>query len=250
MGRRSRTETYVVRNGKIVRPPPEVVRAKVEANGRMKEVEGVVLAGLDKRGGAPTTNGANGHANGTTNGHANGHAAAPLRPFGNGHAGDAPKSAEPPVLATPAPDERGAGGRFAKGNGGGPGNPFARQVAARRKALLDAVGAEDVGKVGRKLYELALAGDVAAAKVLLAYLIGKPAEAADPDRLDLDEVSLLLESPDLKKILTTIEDCLPPNVAAGIATLVLLANPRRVHGMMRDLNLGAGGEGPREKAGG
>jgi hypothetical protein len=35
--------------------------------------------------------------------------------------------------------------------------------------------------------ELALAGDVQAAKLVLAYAIGKPAAAADPDRLDVEE---------------------------------------------------------------
>ena len=35
--------------------------------------------------------------------------------------------------------------------------------------------------------ELALAGDVQAAKLVLAYAIGRPAAAADPDRLDVEE---------------------------------------------------------------
>jgi hypothetical protein len=52
-----------------------------------------------------------------------------------------------------------------------------------------------VAQVARKLRDLALAGDVAAAKVLLSQVIGKPAQAVHPDRLDLDEVKLLLESP-------------------------------------------------------
>jgi hypothetical protein len=35
--------------------------------------------------------------------------------------------------------------------------------------------------------ELALAGDVQAAKLVLAYAIGRPAAATDPDRLDVEE---------------------------------------------------------------
>ena len=35
--------------------------------------------------------------------------------------------------------------------------------------------------------ELALAGDVQAAKLVLAYAVGKPAAAPDPDRLDVEE---------------------------------------------------------------
>jgi hypothetical protein len=61
--------------------------------------------------------------------------------------------------------------------------------------LLDAVSPEDVGRVARNLYELAIAGDVAAAKVLPAYAVGNPAPAPDPDRLDLDELGLLLAQP-------------------------------------------------------
>ena len=254
-----RATTYRVRNGKLTPASARAARAQHEDAVRIKEAFAKLPAALTAHlGGAPTnghaapngTHSTNGHANGTTNSHVNGHGAAPLQPFGNGHAGDAPRSVEPPAPATPASDARGAGGRFARGNAGGPGNPFARQVAARRKALLDAISPEDVAQMAHKLRDQALAGDTAAAKVLLGYVIGKTTAAADPDRLDLDEVRLLLESPDLKKILTTIEDCLPPDVAAGIATLVLLANPRRVLGMMCDRNLGVGGEGPGEKAGG
>jgi hypothetical protein len=45
-------------------------------------------------------------------------------------------------------DER---GRFATGNMGGPGNPFSRQVAALRKALLDVVSEEDMRKIAHML---------------------------------------------------------------------------------------------------
>jgi hypothetical protein len=59
-------------------------------------------------------------------------------------------------------------GHFAKGNAGGPGNPF-----ARRKD-----------------------GNVAAAKLLLSYALGKPAEAVDPDTLDLQEWENYRRQPD------------------------------------------------------
>ena len=36
---------------------------------------------------------------------------------------------------------------------------------------------------------------MAAAKVLLAYVVGTPAPVADPDRLDLDELALALAQP-------------------------------------------------------
>jgi hypothetical protein len=116
----------------------------------------------------------------------------------------------------PAPAGRDEAGRFTAGNPGGPGNPFARQVGARRKALLDAVSPEDVGRVAKKLYELALAGDVAAGKVLLAYVVGKPAEAVNPDRLDLDEFRLLRESPNLDELGEAF-DRIVPALAASLA---------------------------------
>jgi len=82
---------------------------------------------------------------------------------------------------------RDASGRFAKGNPGGPGNPFARRVAAIRSALLDAVDDGGIDQVAHGLLQAAKAGDVAAAKLLLSYTIGQPMAATNPDRLDLDE---------------------------------------------------------------
>ena len=38
--------------------------------------------------------------------------------------------------------------------------------------------------LGAKLYDVALAGDMAATKLLLIYAIGKPPDAVDADRLD------------------------------------------------------------------
>jgi hypothetical protein len=98
--------------------------------------------------------------------------------------------------ATPPPcPDQGADGRFLPGNKAAAGNSFHRAVAARRKALLDAVSPEEVAAVGRKLTEQALAGDVPSAKVLLSYVVGKPAESPNPDRVDLDELRLLLAAP-------------------------------------------------------
>jgi hypothetical protein len=82
---------------------------------------------------------------------------------------------------------RDGGGRFAKGNPGGPGNPFARQVAALRREALAAVTPEDVRAIVTKLVELARAGSVPAAKLVLAYTVGKPAQTANPDMLDVEE---------------------------------------------------------------
>src|SRR4051794_8726499 len=82
---------------------------------------------------------------------------------------------------------RDVNGRFREGNKGGPGNPFARKVAALRKALLDSVSEQDVKDVAEILKLKARQGDMAAVKLLLLYCVGKPEPARDPDRMDADE---------------------------------------------------------------
>jgi hypothetical protein len=113
----------------------------------------------------------------------------------NGQAGAVLSPSTAVATVGPATANQGANGRFLPGNRAAAGNPFHRAVAARRKALLDAVTDEDIAAVARKLRDLALAGDVAAAKVLLVYVVGKPTAADDPDRLDLDELRLREECP-------------------------------------------------------
>ena len=82
---------------------------------------------------------------------------------------------------------RQADGRFAPGNPGGPGNPYARQVAEYRKALFECVSIEELGRVVAAIKKKAMEGDVAAAKLIFQYVLGKPITPVDPDRLDVDE---------------------------------------------------------------
>ncbi len=101
-------------------------------------------------------------------------------------------SSPPPGVDVPPADGEPAGGRdgrgrFAKGNPGGPGNPFARRTAAVRVALLARLGEDKVGAIVDRLVELALGGNVAAARLALSYSVGKPAPAVDPDTLDQQE---------------------------------------------------------------
>ena len=74
-------------------------------------------------------------------------------------------------------DNRDDRGRFVQGNAGGPGNPYARQVAEHRKALMDAVTPNDVKRVVRVLIDKALSGDIQAARILLDRLLGPPVAA-------------------------------------------------------------------------
>lgn len=99
------------------------------------------------------------------------------------------KSNTAPAAAS-TPSGRGNDGRFAKNNAGGPGNPFNRQVAALRKALLNRVTAEDIEEVLAILMIKAKSGDLAAIKLLLSYTIGKPGPAVEPDSLDQQEWEL------------------------------------------------------------
>lgn len=74
---------------------------------------------------------------------------------------------------------RDSAGRFTVGNSGGPGNPYARRVAALRSALLDSVTEEDLRGIARSLVEQAQGGDLAAAKLLLSYVVGRPPSEVD-----------------------------------------------------------------------
>jgi hypothetical protein len=81
---------------------------------------------------------------------------------------------------------RDAKGRFTAGNTGGPGNPFGRRLAMMREAVMRAVSADDVEQLLRKLLALAMDGDLAAAKLVLQYAVGKPKPVAEPDRVDVE----------------------------------------------------------------
>jgi hypothetical protein len=81
-----------------------------------------------------------------------------------------------------------ARGKFTRGNKGGPGNPFARQTAALRQALISAVTPQDIADIAAQLLEKAKQGDVPAAKLVFSYALGKPTPAVDPDTLDQQEM--------------------------------------------------------------
>lgn len=78
-------------------------------------------------------------------------------------------------------DER---GHFAKGNPGGPGNPFARRVAELRKEMLASITDRDIREIIGALLKSAKRGDLGAAKLVLSYCIGQPSAAPNPDEVD------------------------------------------------------------------
>jgi hypothetical protein len=104
--------------------------------------------------------------------------------------------------------QRDAKGRFGPGNLGGPGNPFARQLAKFRAFIMKCNTEEHMTFAFNKMMELIADGNVGALKLYFLYIIGKPADAVDPDKLDLaewngyketagmvDEASALMKAP-------------------------------------------------------
>src|SRR5262245_48665619 len=127
-----------------------------------------------------------------SNGHGrNGHVKSP-----RAHAADAP-------LTPSADGQEPATGRFLPGNKLGRGNPHYRKLAANRTAFLEAVGPEQVKALADKLLAQALGGDVDAARLVLAYAVGRPQPAADPDGADADEWQRRQEGPHTADVFAT-----------------------------------------------
>jgi len=114
-------------------------------------------------------------------------------------------------------DKREANGRFAKGNKGGPGNPFARQVAALRQTLLNRATPKDFEEVADELIKKAKSGDVAAIKLIFQYTLGKPAPSPDPDHLDVDEWHKLQQSSCPPAAVNAIFNGFPADMACEVA---------------------------------
>jgi hypothetical protein len=89
-------------------------------------------------------------------------------------------------MDTPSPNGdngRDRRGRFLPGHKGGPGNPFARRSAAIRTAFLEAISPQDIRAIVRTLVGKAKAGNLMAAKLVLLWGIGRPADPVFPDAI-------------------------------------------------------------------
>jgi hypothetical protein len=142
------------------------------------------------------------------------HDGAPPPANGENGAGETPSSI--------GENGRDASGRFAKGNAGGPGNPFGRLMAQLRSAFCRRISQEEIELVAETLLERAKAGDVAAARLVLSYSIGKPTEAVNPDTLDLQEWDVYRKSPVSLDDLHRIVEGIPVEV---VGRLVRTAKP-------------------------
>jgi hypothetical protein len=138
--------------------------------------------------------------------------------------------------ADPAPPQpspgREANGRFAKGNLGGPGNPFARQTAALRKQLLEAVTPQDMQDICTMLILRAKGGSVPHLKLLFSYIIGKPTDAVDPDTLDRQEMEQYRQELGMEELVCKVGRAMTPQVACE---LVQVARPLVMSHIMNTL---------------
>ena len=87
-------------------------------------------------------------------------------------------SAPPSPTGSDGP-QRDARGRFQPGNAFGQGNPLGQQVQRLRAELVGAVRPADMRRIAAGLVDKARKGDLGAAKLLLAYTLGRPIEALE-----------------------------------------------------------------------
>ena len=94
-------------------------------------------------------------------------------------------------MAEPHAVVRDTRGRFVPGNPGGPGNPNVRRLHEYQAAIRAAVTPERLMVLMRQLLKAALEGDVAAARVVLDRVLGRPSnpdETAEVVPVDLPEI--------------------------------------------------------------
>lgn len=69
-------------------------------------------------------------------------------------------------------------GKFAKGNKGGPGNPYANKLAQLRATFYSVTTPEAIRKITEKLIDTAMNGEgvaaIAASKLLFSYVLSTP----------------------------------------------------------------------------
>ncbi len=116
--------------------------------------------------------------------------------------------ARPESPAEPRTD-RDTKGRFTKNNPGGPGNPYARKIAALRQSLIKHLGPRELYEIVRLLVGQAMCGNIESTKVLFQYVIGKAPDAPDPDRVDLAEWQQYVDNPATAEAVENLLDTLP-----------------------------------------
>jgi hypothetical protein len=124
----------------------------------------------------------------------------------------------------PSTGDRATGGRFAVGNPGGPGNPFARQTAALRAYLIEHVTERDIQDILDILLLNAKGGHLPTIKFLFSYVLGKPKPVVEPDLLDLQEMQMLQQSALPPEALEAMCDKLPLDFQVQLANFAQAEN--------------------------
>ncbi len=145
----------------------------------------------------------------------------PRRPRPSVNGVNGAHAAQPGAPSVNGDNGRDARGRFTKGNLGGPGNPFNRQLAAFRKALVASVTEDDIRAVTAELLRRARDGDVLAIRLLFAYVIGRPTDAVDPDTLDQQEWDIYRRHPARGEDILDLLQTLPPQTACLLVRTAL-----------------------------
>ncbi|MFO0969701.1 MAG: hypothetical protein U0793_29430 [Gemmataceae bacterium] len=97
------------------------------------------------------------------------------------------------------------------------GNPYNRRVARLKRLLLEAVTEEEIVAIGKKLVQLALEGNVAAARVLFTYVLPKGVE---PDRVNMDEWEGYRQEQRMEEEMRPIMKSLEPEFALDIVRML------------------------------
>jgi len=80
--------------------------------------------------------------------------------------------------------------------------------------------------LGARLLDLAMGGDMAAARVLLVYALGKPTAAPDPDWLDVDQWALTAAAPAKAEVLQVLIDAVRPTLAAAVCEALVATDAK------------------------
>ncbi len=130
--------------------------------------------------------------------------------------GKSEAKARPTEEEADAKKDRDAKGRFAKNNPGGPGNPYARKVAALRQSLMKHLGPRELYEIVRLLVGQAMCGNIESTKVLFQYVIGQAPQAPDPDGVNLAEWQQYVDNPATVDAVKKLLDTLPHEQALGL----------------------------------
>jgi hypothetical protein len=116
---------------------------------------------------------------------------------------------------------RDARGRFAAGYRGGPGNPFARRLAALRHDLCTATSDDDIRTIARQLLHQAQGGDLPAINALFRSALGRPAKVADPDTLAVHEWQTSQKTLVSPEDVSGLRRQTPPEAVLGLLRIVV-----------------------------